>query len=270
MLDKTNKVRGYFKYTLRDAKTREIIDSYEEENQIMAQVPKMYFELVSGLESDKGPYPPDVPSTLTAGDFQLCGIVFGDKGFDVDKGITKSVNPDDYVINAMKKENGNFAGTSYQATWEELETTDHNNPPAGGGLAAARGVKIQTEGILKPAGPVTTFNGPGKNLSNSHHSESGVDVMSIVKDGVISLSIEMLEKTGNGLDFSEAALYVRHKQDPGFIATGTTLDTSAYPGDPKMGGIPSLGTIFSMKTFKPVKKTNACVLEMEWKLDFNL
>ena len=65
-------------------------------------------------------------------------------------------------------------------------------------------------------------------------------------------------------------MYVRYKQDPAFIVHTTTIDTNKYPGNLPQGGVPSLGTIFSMKTFKPVHKTSACILEMEWKLDFNI
>ena len=190
MLDNTNKVRGFFKYTLRDAKTREILDHYEEENQIMASVPKMYFELVSGVESDDHTkYPPDVPTKLTGGDFQLCGIVLGDQGFDHNVGAPVPVDPEDKVINAMKREKSKFKGNAYQTTWKVLETTDHDT------AGAARGVEIQTEGPLGPNGFISPqFNGKGMNLSNSLHSETGMDIMSDVRDGIITLQIEMLEK----------------------------------------------------------------------------
>ena len=252
MLDKTNKVRGYFKYILKDAKTGEVLDRYEEENRIMSQVPKMYFELVSGL---KTPSAKDTTSTLKAEDFRLCTVVLGNKGFDDKTGAPKNVDPDAETINALEKSGGKYVGEAYQATWKNL-TEQESMRPAG---KPAIGCLKQSEGLSSAVTP-KKFNGtpvitdPNKPLT----TESGLDVVTSVKDGVITFNLSLLEKTGNGITFSEAALFVRHEQDPGFAKPATALTTE------------KLGTIFSMKTFKEVKKTNACVLELEWKLDFNL
>jgi len=265
MIDKTNNVKGYFKYTLRDAKTNEILKQYEEPNQIMAEVPKMYFELVSGLAT---PNTVDTVTTLKPEDFRLCSIVLGNQGVTKLLGPTglpvldgngdevyvpKKINPLDKNINAMKAGSN---GEAYQATWKQLTEESKARPVT----APKVGLTLQTEGLLSG-----TFNGPALNGSTGADTETGLDVVTTVKDGVITFGFSLLAKTGNangGIDFSEAALFVRHNQDKGF-QDGTALT-------PNADGTYNLGTIFSMKTFDPVHKSNACTLELEWKLDFNL
>jgi len=277
MLDRVNKVKGYFKYTLRDAKTREIIETYEAPNQIMSEVPKMYFELVSGLDTFSGKTV-DTITPLQPEDFRLCSIALGNRGaellLDEDGEIVKDenndrvyvakpINPLDTKLNAMKRVDTHFAGQAYQATWEKL-TENESMKPTGVVGQPYPGCKILTEGIMKSdAVPPEAFNSKGKNSTSSYHSESGMDVNTTVKDGVITFLFELLEKSGNHIDWSEAALFVRHKQDPGFSNHNTALTLTPE-------GEYNLGTIFSMKTFRPVHKTSACVLELEWKLDFRL
>lgn len=263
MLDKMNKVRGFFSYKLLDL-AGNIVDEYSEENHIMDTVPRMYFEIVSGLDttSPKATPPVDIPTTLVAKDFELCAIALGDKG--IKDGKPKIIKGDEPALDSMKKNQGILSGETIQATWKKLEEKED-----------ALGVTIQTEGEMSETKGFAAFNNKGMNTASSLHSETGIDVISEVKDGKITLRIEMLEKTGNGIDWSEAALFVRHKQDPGFDTSNAVdqLDPNTHPiwtKDPNYAGVPSLGTIFSKKTFPVVHKTNACVLQMEWVLDFNL
>jgi hypothetical protein len=73
---------------------------------------------------------------------------------------------------------------------------------------------------------------------------------------ILKQSIYLGKLAGNGHpmwenapEFSEAALY---------LTTGATKS-----GD-------SLGTLFSMKTFPKMKKTSACVIKIQWDLDFQI
>ena len=239
------KIKGTFSYRLVDIKTGKIIQEFKEPNKIMDTVPKMFFEIVSGLDNtytSTRPLPkPPVNTTLKAKDFELCAVAIGTMGAD-SKGVPKPITGKEHTLDALDAKGGKYPGFAYQATWEALLAEETN------GI----GLKLQTEGPSNGK-----FNGPPLQTSSSAHSESGLDIQTEVKDGIITFRIDMLELTGNGQKFSEAALFVRNKQDPFFTKAGTL-------------GTKSLGTIFAKKNFKPVDKTRSCVLQLEWKLDFNL
>ena len=162
-MDRLNKIRGYFSYTLEE--DGKIIDSYQEENKIMDVVMHDYFKIVSGK-----------PAGMTVDDFKLVGFAIGNNAPMAPSvsGLPPQPKP---IIGTEKKlvaeSNASGANYVYQVSWDKLNFTQ----PKGGMI------------VKTHEGDKNNYNGPVAPTG----SETGVDVRSIIdsKNGKIELHFEM-------------------------------------------------------------------------------
>ena len=169
--------------------------------------------------------------TITADDFQVSALVLGDKGLK--NGIPRTLNGNEESTFAETDP----AGYAYAALWDPLAQQGAVTKTSEGEKGHFDGAPIQgTGGTLAPA-------------ENGLHVavEYSKNVHDINLFGRLKIQIELRKFSGNTHDFSEAGLYMR-------------WNTDAAKDKP--------GTLLSMKTFPKVTKTDACVLTMEWELDF--
>jgi len=113
------------------------------------------------------------------------------------------------------------------------------------------------EGATFPhdAGVPKQYRGPAYN--DEKELEASVSIKRSFQNGIITNEIYIGKLAANGHPmwdtppkFSEAAFYM-------------TIGTDEVTGNP-------LGTLFSMKTFPEMPKSEQCVIKIQWDLDFNL
>jgi len=230
-------VNGHFKIEIINPDTNEIIKEYEDNNKVVIWVHKYFGDAVFGLT------PPDIDK------FRIHSFCIGTDGEDK---IYNKIRPIEDEQTSLYSEdnfwNGKFNPPEnsyvYQITFDkpQSETFEYTT-------------KLN-EGATWPH----TYGLPKAYRDTPRNSddelEAGLSVERGFSNGVLSQVFYLGKLAGNGhpmwddtVEFSEAALY---------MTDGSTLDGS------------SLGTLFSMKTFPGMPKTDQCVIRIQWDLDFNL
>jgi len=232
-------VNGYFKIELMDANTNEIIDSYEENNKVLIWVYQYFGESVFGY------IPPDIDK------YRIHALALGTDGEVV---TSTDITPKDIPINKSRLySEDNFWESKldppensyvYQVTFSKPSSYDFEY------------VNKLNEGPTWPhiSNNPKTYRGEPWNYEDE--IEAGISVRRGFQNGILSQEIYLGKLAGNGhpmwentVRYSEAALY---------MTDGATEDGEF------------LGTIFSMKTFPGMPKTDSCVIKITWNLDFNL
>jgi hypothetical protein len=226
-------VQGYFKITQKDRKGN-ILYEYEDKNKIMVWTHKMFGELIYGYE----PPPPE--------DFFIHCVALGTDGIE-ESGAPKEITADRTRLFSEEKfwnldlypENKAYV---YQATWGKPTTNDYGY------------ITKLNEGANFPhdeGRPIYYRDEP----FNDPYTYVGLKVQRGYADGILTQDFVLEIFSGNahpiwdvGPRFSEAALY---------SAAGAREDGK------------SLGTMFSMKTFPEMIKSEDCIIEINWTLDFN-
>ena len=240
---KTGMVEGRFKIELFDHTQNKVIQSFEETNMIMNPVAELYSHMASHTEDVYSP-----PLQIT--DFNIIAFALGTDGLNADE-TPKDIDPTWTQLNSERRfwtegpshNDGDMKKYVYQVTFEQdsHDGTEHD-------------CLVQNEGGTFPV------DASGQPL---YYREviSGVDSVKMLasstySNNIITFKFHLGQFAGNGCPdwtlaptFSEAALYMRR---------GATTS-----GD-------SLGTIFSMKTFPKMPKTDSCSIKVEWILDFNV
>ena len=229
-------VKGYFKIESID-ENGNVIESYEDHNKIVVWVYHSFADAVYGYT------PPDVD------DCRIQAVALGTDGVDEYNNLRS-------IDNEQKKlySETNFWDTPdyngeewnayvYQATFTKPSTNDPHY------------AYKTNEGTTYPAwslGNPKDYRGVAYNSEDS--LEGCLSIRRSYQNKIIHQEIYLGKLAGNGHpmweqspEFSEAALY---------MPEGTTT------GD-------SLGTMFSMKTFPKMKKSEYCVIKITWDLDFN-
>ncbi len=221
---------GYFAIDMFDEDGKNI-HHYEDPNQIMNQVGVVFSNYVLG----------DNPNLLLDS-AQLGAIVVGSNGVTGD-GSPKYINrkrprlfsETNYWKSGKKTPQDSYL---YQSTFD-LKTID---PATNVVTLLKEGSNYDSKGVETAAEYMGTPTPTNKEL--------GSTLFARVTPGKVVFIYEIKKLSGIGSHkFSEAALYMRLGAKP--------------DGNP-------LGTIFSMKTFPEVEKTNACLLQLTWTIDFNL
>jgi len=227
-------VNGYFKIEVKD-KHGKILNSYEDKNKIMVWIHEMFSDAVYGYN------PPNIE------DFIITTIALGTDGID-SNGIPKDLpnnmqrmysedNFWNYNVYAPEK------AYVYQATWDTPQTDIYGS------------VEKLNEGATVPhmGGVPLYYRG---NPVNDEESYAGLKVYRGFSNGILQQKFILEVFSGNGHPmwaqgpgYSEAALYTKK---------GAT-ESGEY-----------LGTMFSMKTFPEMIKTEDCVISIQWDLDFNI
>ena len=229
-------IQGHFKIQVIEDGV--VIDSYEDYNKIVVWVYNLFGRSVYGYQ------PPDID------EYRIQAFAIGTDGATAD-GIIKDIANDQKKMYSEINfwDNPNYTGEErnayvYQATFTKPGTNDPHFA-----------YKIN-EGATYPAwglGSPKDYRGEAYNEEDS--LEGCLSIRRSFQNSVLKQEIYLGKLAGNGHpmweeapEFSEAALYM-----PEGTASGD-----------------SLGTMFSMKTFPKMKKTDACVIKINWDLDFSL
>ena len=231
MKDQMNKpLEGYFALDMFDKNGKKIYH-YEDSNQIMNQVGVVFSNYVLGNNP-----------ALVVDSAQLGAIVVGSNGVTSD-GTPKIIDPKreklfseyNYWDSGKKTPQDSYL---YQSTFD-IKTID----------AATNVVTLLKEGSNYDSKGIETA-AAYMGTPTTANKELGSNLFARVTPGKVVFIYEIKKLSGIGSHkFSEAALYMKLGAKP--------------DGNP-------LGTIFSMKTFPEVEKTNACLLQLTWTIDFNL
>ena len=228
-------VNGHFKIESID-ENGNIIESYEDNNKVVVWVYRLLAESVYG--------------NITPGidDFRIHSLALGTDGVNPDGTLKDIANEQKRLYSEDRFWNGNFGEPNkayvYQITFEKPSTDTMH-----------KAVKIN-EGATYPhyGGLPKAYRGDPLNADNE--VEGGVSIERGYSNLVITQEIYVGKLAGNGhpmwtepVKYSEAALYM----------TSGATDQGDY-----------LGTMFSMKTFPEITKTDACVIRISWNLDFSM
>ncbi len=232
-------VNGYFKIELIDADTNEIIDSYEENNKVLIWVYQYFSESVFGYA------PPNID------DFRIHSIALGTDGEVV---TSTDVTPKDipidqhYLFSEENFWNGNHTPPEnsyvYQVTFSKPSSYDFKYADK------------MNEGATWPHISNNPKNYRGDPWNYEDEIEAGISVRRGFQNGILSQEIYLGKLAGNGHPMWENA--VRYSEAALYMTDGATEDGR------------TLGTIFSMKTFPGMVKTDACVLKITWNLSFEI
>lgn len=230
-------VKGHFKIEVIDPDTNEIIKSHEDNNKVLIWVHQYFADAVFGLN------PPDIDS------FRIHALALGTDGEDTENNKLREIEDDRTQLYSED----NFWSAKYyppensyvyQCTFDK-PTTDQFTY-----------VSKLNEGATWPHeyGIPIDYRGDPKNYEDE--LEAGMSIQRSFGGGVLHQEIYIGKLAGNGhpmwtnpVEFSEAALY---------MPLGAT-----EAGE-------SLGTIFSMKVFPGMPKSEQCVIKITWDLDFNI
>ena len=222
------KIIGDFKIELIE--DDKVIQKYEEKNQIMNPI----FNWTSRTVYGGGLWKPKIE------DFMIHCVVLGTDGVD-EFNNPKKINP--WRDNLFSEEN--FWENSYdqkksflyQATFKQPDTLDEHY------------AEKLNEGPNIP--DITQYR--GRAFNDPKYKEAGLFIKRSYDHQTIRQEIYLGKFAGNGpaswngVDYSEAALY---------LTRGAT----------ELGD--KLGTIFSMKTFPKMKKTDSCIIKITWDILF--
>lgn len=231
-------VNGYFKIQVEDLDGN-ILQEHEEHNKVLVWVHQMFSNLVFGYE----------PNLSAIDDFRIHAFAIGTDGVD-SEGIPKKIENDREQL--YSEENfwkmNYYLGENayvYQVTFDKPQTEDLSF------------VYKLNEGTTFPqdGGVPKNYRGPAYN--DETELEASVTIKRSFQNGILTNDIYIGKLAGNGhpmwdepAKFSEAAFYM-------------TVGTNETTGDP-------LGTIFSMKTFPEMPKSEQCVIRINWTMDFNI
>ena len=230
-------VQGHFKIELIDEKTGEILKKHEDNNKILIWVYRYFAESVFGLN------PPDID------DFRIQAFSLGTSGEYPLGGGTKPIDINqEQLFSEYNFWNDDLIPPEesyvYQVTFDKPSSENFEY------------VQKLNEGATWPHQNGIPLNYRGTPLNYEDELEAGVSIKRGFSNGILSQEIYIGKLAGNGhpawgstVTYSEAALY---------MPLGKT-----DKGD-------SLGTIFSMKTFPGMPKSESCVIRIQWDLDFNL
>jgi hypothetical protein len=239
--DKTKYVEGYFKIQAFDTEGKEIYH-FEKKNKVMDSVANFFSRIVAKKEDFYSP-------PLVAQDLEMITFALGTDGVDSagnPKEFLSSRNrlhaEDNFWNDGVSYNDGDMKKYVYQVTFEQPPQEDQEVD-----------LVTQNEGATFPV---------DQNLLPLRYRDViiGVDSTKLTgtveyHNNVIKFKFTLGQFAGNGCPtwnlaptFSEAALYMRRGN--------TTL------GD-------HLGSLFSMRTFPALPKTDACSIKIEWVIDFN-
>ena len=228
-------VTGHFK--IEKIENDKVIESYEETNKVVIWVHKYFADAVFGLT------PPDIDY------FRIHAFAIGTDGEDEVNGKIREIS--DTQTRLYSEDN------FWQAKYQPPENSYVYQATFGKPITDTFGdVNKTNEGATWPHlyGEPKSYR--GEPMNSEDELEAGLNVKRGFSNGVLSQEFYLGKLAGNGhpawdnpVKFSEAALYMT------FGATDL--------GD-------SLGTLFSMKTFPGMTKTDQCVIKISWSLSFNL
>jgi hypothetical protein len=228
-------IEGHFKIEVIE--DNKIIQSYEDKNKVVIWVHRYFADAVYGLT------PPDIDK------FRIHAVALGTDGEDEVNAKLRDIEDDQ--INLYSEYNFWNAkyyppenSYVYQATFGVPNTDTYDYI-----------TKID-EGPTWPHlhGVPKDYRGEPKNAEDE--LEAGMSIQRGFSNGILTQEIYLGKLAGNGhpmwddpVKYSEAALY---------MTDGATIDGN------------SLGTLFSMKTFPGMAKSDQCVIKITWILDFNI
>ena len=250
MTDKLTPIRGYFK--VDKIVDGEVVDTYEDNNTIMARIPQAFAGIASGYH------------TLNLEEYSIGCISFGTGGtrFDtLQNEVPKEVRNDRTML---------FSEFDFWNTPTQIEQSQPTIPDKyknvyqtsfgvvpkgdiGGNTAFMEAFNVSDEGSTFPHTDWVPDNYRGSPLGVADDRNGVVGAVSL-QSNVIFYSVTMGQFAGNSdtdkaVAYTEAGLYLK---------LGKDVDAVGNP----------LGTLFSMKTFPPQWKNSTCSLKIEWKLFF--
>jgi len=235
-------VKGHFKIQSIDAKTGKVLQEYEDYNKVVIWVYQMFASIVYGYSDTSLP---------EIEDFMIHSFAIGTNGVEPNG----ELKPIEYNSTKLYSET-NFWDTPdytgeernayvYQATFAKPSTVDTHFSTK------------YNEGATYPAWSLGEPKAYRGTPYNSEHGVNGaLSIRRSFSNSILRQEFYLGTLAGNGHpmwdeapEFSEAALYMPKN--------------ATAKGD-------SLGTLFSMKTFPKMKKTDACVIKINWNLDFSI
>jgi len=228
-------VKGYFKIESINPETNEIIDSFEDENKVVVWVHDYFANAVFGLN------PPSIDY------FRIHAFALGTDGVD---DLHDKVKPIENDQTKLYSEANFWDGKYYPPEKSYVYQVTFDKP-----ITDTFGyVNKKNEGATWPHlyGEPKSYRGEPMNTDDE--IEAGLSVQRGFSNGVLTQEFYLGKLAGNGhpmwddpVKFNEAALYM-------------TFGSTEY-GD-------SLGTMFSMKTFPGLAKSDQCVIKISWNLSF--
>lgn len=229
-------VQGYFKIESINS-DNEVIYEYEDKNKIIIWVHRYFANAVFGYN------PPNIE------DFMIHAIALGTDGEDETANKLRPIEDDQQRLYSednfwSQKYTPPENSYVYQATFLRPSSELYQDAD-----------KIN-EGPTWPHdyGNPRIYRGDPKNSEDE--LESGLRVQRGFSNGILTQEFYLGKLAGNGIPawdnavkYSEAALY---------MTSGAT-----ERGD-------SLGTMFSMKVFPGLPKSDQCIIKITWNLDFNI
>jgi hypothetical protein len=230
-------VNGHFKIQAIDINTNKVIYEYEDDNKVVVWVHKYFADAVFGFN------PPDIDK------FRIHAFALGTDGEDETNSKLREIADDQTQLYSEY----NFWNAKYYPPENSYVYQVTFDKPAS---ETFEYVNKLNEGPTWPHiyGEPKSYRGEPKNYEDE--LEAGMSVKRGFSNGVLSTEIYIGKLAGNGhpawdnpVKYSEAAFY---------MTDGATEDGR------------SLGTLFSMKTFPGLPKSDQCVIKINWALDFNI
>ena len=225
-------LKGYFKIEKINPDTKEVLEVFEEENQIQAPI-----HFMTSRMCWKGSIDPN--------DFIISGFAIGTDGLNTD-GSPKTFNK---FRKHLFSENNFWNGSAdfdnsyvYQVHFEEPPSNDYHTV-----TKISEGATFPHENGVPTGYQGTPYNDP-------LNKEAGVTITRSYENYLLNQEIYVGKYAANGIEgenppkFSEASF---------FMNRGRTIDGT------------DLGAPISMKTFPGMTKTDECVIRITWNLDFS-
>lgn len=263
LIDNMIPTRGEFTIETYDINDN-LIDTYQDNNKIMARVPFNYSCLTYGAGCSG--FSGEWPDNPTLSDFKISTIAMGSDGVDED-GVPREIECNRGMLfseqnlwqaqynDTITEQAEDLNKFVYQSTFNTQPnlTTDED---------------FMTEAVKVNEGPSFPWdfdnNLPGyyKMVADGSNGlqfpDTSMEIKSNHKELTLRYEFTLGQFAGNGVwqlapAFSEAALYMQY--------IPKHLDGSGIDGKP-------LGAMFSMKTFPKHFKTEACYFRIKWNLIF--
>jgi hypothetical protein len=227
-------VKGYFKIEL--LKDDEVLYEYEDKNKVLIWVYKNFSNTVYGFNV------PDID------DCRIHAVALGTDGVELN-GSLKEIQ---YDRKRMYSEDRFWTGDFFLGEKSYVYQATFGRPSSEGTHYAFK----YNEGTTFPHHAGSPKNYRGQAYNDIEEKEAGLSIERYFANNTIYQTIYLGKLAGNGHPmwdnppkFSEAALYM----------TSGATESGDY-----------LGTLFSMKTFPEMPKTDGCVIKIQWNLDFNI
>jgi len=230
-----DQILGNFKIEL--IKNDKVIDAYEEHNQIQNPIFNKLSKNIYG-------------NLIDFNKLYISGFAIGTDGYDFIKNEKKTPGTSRFRLYSEE----NFWDNSYSGTLKDYVYQVNFEKPKNN---SEHIVKKISEGATYPAVGNSPLNYYGKPYNDPQQKEAGITIKRSYSDQRIDFDFYIGKYAANGIgewivdgkspQFSEACFYLQ-------------LGRDSYGK--------KLGTIFSIKTFPPMRKTSECVIKISWSLEF--